>query len=455
MAEVKDLTHDERKSRIVEIKTALKGCEEKINGVVAAFKIEDGGGVVVTPEMRDEFGKARAEAKTLREALDMLEASDELSAYLDAPEGKSIAVTDAAALLRQMQEQGGAAAVKTLGELFTESDVFTEMKAAGRITTLRPFTTEGDVRAFIGASFGQKDIYTARGGTFSPPAFGRDAEIIERALRTSRVRDLFPADQTTQNLIEYIRITGFTNQARMVPERENADGSANPGGAVFGLKKKSDMSFTAQQAPVRTIAHTLDVHKNVLDDEPRLRSTIDREMLYGLRLIEDDQILNGDGTGENLLGILNTPGVQSYAQADRAGDKKSAAVRRAATRVLLANYEATAVVFHPLNWEDIELEEDNNGAFRVALSVAVGAEKRIWRLAVVDTPAIAEDTFLVGSFGLGAKVWDRRQATVEISTENRDNFERNAVTIRAEERLALEVARPESFVVGEFTPVAA
>ena len=64
-----------------------------------------------------------------------------------------------------------------------------------------------------------------------------------------------------------------------------------------------------------------------------------------------------------------------------------------------------------------------------------------------------EGEFLVGNFQMAAMLWDREDAVVDISTEDRDNFIKNMVTIRAEERLGLEVSRPEALIYGDFDEV--
>ena len=161
--------------------------------------------------------------------------------------------------------------------------------------------------------------------------------------------------------------------------------------------------------------------------------------------------LQGDGTGENLLGVLNTPGVQQYAWSDGptdvpVADTKGDSIRRAATLSFLAYYEPSGVVVHPSDWEKIELTKNQFGSYLMAVSMQLGAEARIWRIPVIDTPAMPEGTALVGAFGTGAQLYDREQATIRISEQHADFFVRNAVVILAEQRLALATKRPESFV---------
>ena len=303
----------------------------------------------------------------------------------------------------------------------------------------------------ITPGYSVKDVYTAMpSGT--PGAFGtitRDP-IVVPPMRTKRVRDLFPVRTTTSTVIEYFRMTGFTNNAAAVAER-------NAGDTAFAAKPQSGMTFEGVQTSVRTLANWEAAHRNVLADEPQLRSIIDNELMYGLRLQEDAQILNGSGSGENLRGILNTPGVQTYdwsdgtySAVDGQTDTKADAISRAATLSFLAYYEPSGIVLNPNDWEDIELSKDGNGAYVVAVSVAMGGEQRLWRIPVVDTPAIAEGTALIGAFGTGAQIYDRESPSIRVSEQHADFFVRNAIVILAEQRLALAVKRPESFVKVSF-----
>jgi HK97 family phage major capsid protein len=348
--------------------------------------------------------------------------------------------------------------IKSIGEMFLDSAEFKSLNG-GRNGANMAAAWQAGVSL---TGFNVKDVYSALpSGTMGRGAdavFGsiqRDA-LVTPPQRTKRVRDLFPVRTTTAAVIEYFRQIGFTSLS--APGVTNSTYSTNNAaapvaerdGAAFGIKPQSAFQFVGEQAPVRTLAHWEAAHRNVLADEPQLRSIIDNELMYGLRLLEDSQILNGDGTGENLLGVLNTPGIQEYAWSDGAvspvPDTKADALRRAATLSFLAYYEPTGIVLHPNDWEDIELTKDSQGQYLIAVSVAMGGEPKVWRMPIVDTPAMQEGTALVGAFGTGAQLYDREQASIRISEQHSDFFVRNAIVILAEQRLALAVKRPESFV---------
>jgi HK97 family phage major capsid protein len=414
-------------SRLKELKGALKDVlakNDEIVNHVDANREEGGPEVQVEVKHVEAFRSGLAKAREIRAEIEALEGHEEVKAW--AAGSSAPAAMTSKNLWTPSEER------KSIGQRFIDSEEFKSV-AGGR----NGYTMH--------APYQVKDIFTALpSGT--PADFGTPQRegIVERAKRISRVRDLFPVQQTNTNMIEFFRVSGFTNNASTVAER-----SGSP--AVFAAKPQSSMTVVGVQAPVRTIAHYEVAHRNVLDDEPTLRGIIDNELLYGLRLVEDDQILNGDGTGSNLTGIRETSGIQTQAwSAGVVGDTRIDVIRRAITKSLLAYYEPTGIIVHPNDMEDIELTKDAEERHLMVMSVSLGAEARLWRLPMVSTPAITEGYALVGAFGIGATLYDRMEGSIRVAEQHSDFFIRNAVAVLAEERLALAVKRPESFVEVEF-----
>lgn len=436
----------EDKARVEELQSALRTKMADNKAIADSFKIEDGT-VVVSTEQKSAFDKNMRDIKEIKSLIGDLQTMDGVDSWSSEPASGSVGSAYAAssADINQLSSRE----IKSIGQMFTDS---AEFKALNNGRNGANMPAPWQISASL-TSYNVKDVYSALpSGT--PTAFGtvqRDSIVIP-PMRTKRVRDLFPVRKTNAQVIEYFRQLGFTtltgggtNNAATVAERN---------GGSFAAKPQSSFNFIGEQAPVRTLAHWEAAHRNVLADEPQLRSIIDNELMYGLRLLEDSQILNGDGSGENLLGVLQTPNIQEYAWSEGAttpvADTKADALRRAATLSYLAYYEPSGVVLHPNDWEDIELTKDTNGQYLIAVSVAMGGEPKVWRMPLVDTPAIAEGTALVGAFGTGAQLYDREEASIRISEQHSDFFVRNAIVVLAEQRLALAVKRPEAFVKVSF-----
>ncbi|KAG1437537.1 hypothetical protein G6F57_020206 [Rhizopus arrhizus] len=140
-------------------------------------------------------------------------------------------------------------------------------------------------------------------------------------------------------------------------------------------KPQSDLSFELKTTPVRTIAHWMRASKQVLADIPLLQSYIDGRLRYGLQYVEEQQILAGDGTGQNLLGLI--PQATDFDDDLReTGDTKIKTLRRAILQVRLAEYRASGIVLNPIDWADIELETDSNGRY-IWVNVVEGGQPRM------------------------------------------------------------------------------
>ncbi|XYQ56815.1 phage major capsid protein [Pectobacterium carotovorum] len=250
------------------------------------------------------------------------------------------------------------------------------------------------------------------------------------------IRDLIAPGTTGSNTIYWVQQTGFTNNAAAVAENTT--------------KPYSNIEFEEKITPVRTIAHLFKASKQILDDFAQLQSQVDAEMRYGLKYVEEQEILFGDGTGVHLEGII--PQASAYSAAFQVEKQNGIDdLRLAMLQAQLARFPASGHVLHFIDWAKIELTKDSLGRYILANPAALTGPT-LWGLPVVATEATAfQGKFLTGAFSAGAQVFDREETNVVISTENADDFEKNMITIRCEERLALAVKRPEAFVYGSFT----
>lgn len=259
--------------------------------------------------------------------------------------------------------------------------------------------------------------------------------ILTMPQRRMTVRDLLTPGNMDGNALEYVKETGFTNNAGMVAETAK--------------KPESSIKFDLVATTAKVIAHYMKASRQILSDASQLASFIDGRLRYGLAFKEEQQLLNGDGTGQNLLGII--PQASAFVPPfDPAGTETNIDnIRLAFLQSELAEYPATGVVMNPIDWARIELTKDTTGRYIIGNPQGVlGAT--LWNRPVVTTQAITVDKFLAGAFRLGAQIFDRWQARVEVATENEDDFVKNMVTVLAEERLALAVYRPEAFIYGDF-----
>ena len=317
---------------------------------------------------------------------------------------------------------------KSLGDLVIESADYKAGMLTGasrgsiKVKADRAAITSANTTVGAGRSQGTSLVPGAR----VPGIFG----LPERQLT---IRDLVLPGQTSSSSIEYVKETGYTNNAAPVAETT--------------AKPYSDLTFDMTSAPVRTIAHLFKASRQILDDAPALRSYIDGRARYGLRFAEENQLLNGSGTGQNLHGLVPqaTAFAPAFAAADETGIDR---LRLAVLQVVLAEYPATAFVLNPIDWAKIELTKDAGGNYIIG-NPQGSLTPTLWNLPVVSTQAMAAGEFLTGAFSFAAQIFDRMDIEVLLSSENVDDFEKNMFTIRAEERLAFAVYRPESFVTGD------
>lgn len=371
----------------------LKSWMEKANGEIAAVKS-------VETETKNAMEKLSAKAGELTDKC--LELERKMSAG----------------------NENGQQATQSFGEQFVKSESFLAM-AAGRSKFARL-----ELKTAIINATGQNQPLVAA---------DRLPGIVNNPNRVLTIRDALPVGRTSSNLVEFTKENVFTNNAGAQyasPARENV------------TKPESGITFTLASAPVVTLAHFIPVSRQVLDDSPQLESYVNSRLTFGLKLEEEDQLLNGAGTSGNLSGLLASGNNVAYNRAV-SGDTPIDTLRRAIVQASLSEFEADTVVINPADWEAITLTKGTDGQYVIS-SPADMLAPRIWGKRVVATNSIAAGTFLVGAMTMGAQIWDRMDAAVQISYEDGDNFKKNMATLLAEERLALTVYRPSAFIKGTF-----
>lgn len=312
---------------------------------------------------------------------------------------------------------------RTIGQKFAQSEQYERLKADPRGVKNAKIELKANITSAT------TDADGSAGALVNPH---RVDGIVIPPNRRLTLRDLLMSGTTDSNAITYIRETGFTN---------NAKAQAGEG----ERKAQSDIKYDDVTVNVATIAHFFKASRQILDDAPQLASQIDGRLLYGLKLAEELQILNGDGTSGNLKGIIP----QATAFADKASLAKYTIIdqlRLAQLQAVLAEYPASGHILNPIDWAKIELVKDSNGNYIIG-KPKDGTNPTLWRLPVVETQSMGVGKFLTGAFNLAAQIFDRQQSNVMIGFEN-DDFTRNLITILAEERLALAVYRPEAFIYG-------
>lgn len=250
------------------------------------------------------------------------------------------------------------------------------------------------------------------------------------ATRRPVVADLLPQSSTDQPAVVYLEQTTQNFGADTVAE-----------GA---LKPETSFGWTRRTVSFETIAHWIKVTNQTLEDSPAIRDVIDQQMLLGLQLAEEDQLLNGSGTAPDLQGFLTKSGVQTQA---KGADNTFVAFMNALTKIRFTGRATpSGAIFHPNDWQDVVTYQDTTGRFIFGDPAALMQNMTLWGIPIIVTDAIAENTALVGDFQMYSRLWRKGGVRVIVGLEG-DDLKRNQQTLVTEERAALQIDRASAFCV--------
>jgi HK97 family phage major capsid protein len=366
--------------------------------------------------------------------------------------------------LKAKVEEGDADAVKSANGLIAEmNDLENAMKAAEEAEAkLRALGNAGAgkaevsekaartlgehfVRQLKGANLGKRFAFSASAfksdptyyniqkeqtvGNYPVGSITDDYRVVESARAALQIRDLF--DAQTISTAAYSFFTEGTPDPSKLP------------GATDEAAKKVGVEYTpavATLVPLIKIAGYIKESDEFISDYPFLASAINGRLLYDLRASIQAYLVTT---------LLGTTGIQ----ADSTSWDLSTTVTGLADLILdaimdvqaVSGRAADAVVMNPTDWYSLRIGKDGESRYYGGGYFQDGLTPTIWGLPVVVTASIAAGTILVGAFKQGATVLSNGGTQVEMSNSNEDDFIKNLITIRAEERLGLAVRVPSAF----------
>ncbi len=399
-----------------------------------------------TGEEREKVASLLAEAKRYKDKINELEGDEAMrKAVRELGAGVELAPE------REPQAGQPAGKGRSLGEQFVNSKAYQawwkQIAPGGAVPDSARGISSPPVQFRSLLAPGQKSVITgsedASAGAFVQTDFTGIYEPLGR--RPRRLRDLISVRTTTSDLVHFVRQTAQVTQATVVPEANVTDYSGATG-EVSGTKPEGAMAWEPVTTPVKTIAVWVPATKRALSDAAQLRGIIDQELQEDLEECLEDEILSGDGSGEHFTGILNTSGILGQAW----NTDVFTTTRKAITAVrVTGRSRPNAWLLHPADNEMIDLLKDKEDRFYFGGPFASG-NQTLWGLPRVESEGVPEGIALLGEF-TKAVIWDKEQASIQVSDSHSDFFIRNMVAILAELRAAFGVIRPSAFCEVELT----
>lgn len=250
---------------------------------------------------------------------------------------------------------------------------------------------------------------------------------------TLGVRGLFASESISGNALTYY-VLGAT---------EGTIASTTAEGAA---KSQIHVPYEPKTVALNKIAAYLKETDELLSDAAFLESAIRGRGVYEFRKAVENYLM---------ATLLGTSGVQT------GGTSIDFDTILAAKQDVFADtgYAPDALIINPADWATLLQSKDQakqyllgGPAFGPYGNGSYNGNPRIWGLEVVESTAVASGKCIVGAFKAGASVVSKANEglRVEVSNSDQDDFIKNIVTVRIEERLALAVRVPSAFeIVGQ------
>ncbi len=248
------------------------------------------------------------------------------------------------------------------------------------------------------------------------------------------IRQVIPSIAVTGNAVNSLKENAWTNSA----------GEVSQGAS----KAESDLTFTNYDVNIRTVAHWIKVSNQLLADAPAVAAYIDVRLRDGLAQRIDYQLLRGNGTSPNLSGLTDSGNFTAFTADSGANLVES--INKAKYAMWASGNAPDTVIVNPADWGAMEIAREGAGTGAYLYGApGTNAGMSPFGVNVVLSAHMPTGYFLIAQMRTAATVFNRSGAVIEMGYVN-DDFTKNLVTIRAEERLALACDRPAGIYYGQF-----
>jgi HK97 family phage major capsid protein len=287
-----------------------------------------------------------------------------------------------------------------------------------------PEEIEIEDKSVLDLLYGKATMTTTAG---YPPEVTRDGTVYGAISRPPQLIDLLLWGTTAQNAIAYMSQTTRTNAA-----------AARAENAAFA---ESEVAWTEQTAPVRSIGTYIPATEEQLEDAGEVESLLNIDLPLMARQVIDTQLLSGSGTAPNIRGIDNTVGIQTLANgSETLIDALATSMQMITTG---ARGSANLILMRTIEMWTLMKAKDTQGRY---LLVDPGSAPRpmVWGVPIAPNDALTANRILTLDTAYWRPVW-RKGVTVTRGLIN-DDFIKNKVCMKVDARIALKAPRPEACV---------
>lgn len=269
-------------------------------------------------------------------------------------------------------------------------------------------------------------VLSGTGTTFGAQMPG----VIAGSFAPLTVRNAITSIPVASNMVNSLRELAWTNNAA-----ETAQAAAKP---------ESALTFEQYDVPIQTVAHFIKISKQLMEDAPAITAYIDSRLRDGLGQKIDAQLIVGNGTSPQLSGLTDSGNFTAYTAV--ANDLLVDAINRAKWQMWTAGNPPDSVIVNPSDWGAMERTREGSGTGQYLYGVGQNGVNP-FGLQIIISASVPAGSFIIAALRTSAMIYNRNSAVIEMGYVN-DDFTKNLITIRAEERLGLGCERPAGIYYG-------